>query len=618
MSERYDQVRRRLVERGYLQGRIERFVLRDLTASHPARALAGASLKAAIIGAPILGGLLAASTVAANRPALGVRDAALLWGYFGVLSGIALFVLDLLAGIAAAAWARRHGALPGQAARGGLLVGAPVLAYLVAVWALGRSGRDGGADALFLLAAVGATGLVAWLAGIVSLAGIVGRTGEVPDRNRRHAIVVVAGLVAVAVVAFAAGSGFSGSRGAIPPAPFTPPERPERLLLVAVDGMDGSLVEALAPRGAGRHLLSAFERGSLFPKHRPGGAPPPEVWTTIATGTPADEHGVRTVGATRLPGIEAPIQREAGPTPLDAALRFMLPSRTVAASGAGRRVRTLWEIAGLSHPAASVGWWASWPARGTEGDPPKGYVVSDRALAKLLAGTPDDHDTAPESLFARLAADFPADRAALRARFDERFAGWPEAAGAIGWESMLIDGFAWKTMARLFEDPAVVAGLVYLPGLDILRTRLAAAGGAPADVLVAAQTVEAYVRWLDEEVFAGLDAYGVKRVVIVADPGRSAGAGAEGFVAVIGGGAAAACIGPPVRDLDVAPLVLREMGLPAASDMRGRAPRTCFERAAPAPPPIATWGRRGRPSRASARDDDPEMVERLKSLGYLR
>ena len=128
MSERYDQVRRRLVERGYLQGRIERFVLRDLSAARPARALAGASLKAAIIGAPILGGLLAASTVAANRPALGARDAVLLWAYFGALSGLALFVLALVAGSAAAAWARRHGALPGQAARGGLLVAAPVLA----------------------------------------------------------------------------------------------------------------------------------------------------------------------------------------------------------------------------------------------------------------------------------------------------------------------------------------------------------------------------------------------------------------------------------------------------------------------------------------------------------
>jgi len=69
MSERYEEVRRKLVERGYLHGRIERFLLRDLIApGGPARAVLRTSLKAAVLGAPLLGGLLAASAVAASAP----------------------------------------------------------------------------------------------------------------------------------------------------------------------------------------------------------------------------------------------------------------------------------------------------------------------------------------------------------------------------------------------------------------------------------------------------------------------------------------------------------------------------------------------------------------------
>ena len=85
-----------------------------------------------------------------------------------------------------------------------------------------------------------------------------------------------------------------------------------------------------------------------------------------------------------------------------------------------------------------------------------------------------------------------------------------------------------------------------------------------------------------------------------------------------GGGATPACVGPPVSTLDVTPAVLRELGLPTSRELTGRAPRACFESAEPPPVPIATWGRRGRPVEAALADDDPEMLERLKSLGYVR
>jgi len=611
MSERYEDVRRKLVERGYLQGPIERFLLRDLFAGAAPRGLARTSAKAALLGAPLLGGLLAASTVAANRPLLGGADAMVLWGYFAIVAAAGLFVLDFAAAGLASAWARRRGARPSDALRAGLIVAAPVLGYLVVLWARGRPAGGFGADALFLAGAIVTAALVAWLAGLVSLAGIVGRTGEVPDRNRRPALLVLAVLVPLAaalILVPAAGNG--GRDGAVPPSPFARLQDTPRLIVVGIDGLDGTLVERSASGGAVSNLLALFAKGALFPIHRPP-AEPPEVWTTIATGTTADEHGVREAGATRLPGVAAPIATRTGPVALNAALHFLLPARTVPTTGAGRRVRALWEMTGLFEKTAVVGWWASWPARGTEGDSAEGYVVSDRVLAKLLAGRADDRDTAPASLYTRLASTFAADRAGWRAEFDGRFVAVSPEARSLAWESYLIDAFAWHAASSLSGDPALAASYVYLPGLDILRTRLAGrAGGTVA--------IDAYLRWLDESVVAGLSAGSADRIVVVADPGRSAGADAEGFVSVVGGGAAAACVGPWIGPLDVAPIVLRAAGLPASRELRGAAPARCFEAAAPEPARIATWGRRGRPTADRGSDYDPEMVERLKSLGYVR
>jgi hypothetical protein len=155
VPERYEDVRRKLVERGYLHGPVERFLLRDLvSAKAHGGGLARTSVKAALLGGPLLGGLLAASTVATNRPALGAQDAFVLWLYFSIVAAAALFALDLIAAVLASAWAARRGARSTDALRAGLIVAVPVLAYLVAIWGRERARSTLVLDVLFLAAAL--------------------------------------------------------------------------------------------------------------------------------------------------------------------------------------------------------------------------------------------------------------------------------------------------------------------------------------------------------------------------------------------------------------------------------------------------------------------------------
>jgi hypothetical protein len=264
-----------------------------------------------------------------------------------------------------------------------------------------------------------------------------------------------------------------------------------------------------------------------------------------------------------------------------------------------------------------VGWWATWPARTGEGSDGEGYVVSDRVLAKLLAGAAEDRDTLPASLFDRLRAEFVALKGTLRGEFEGAFAR-REGAGALAWESFLIDAFALATADTLARDPQVRAAFVYLPGLDILRHRLESdlRGRKMTARLDAQEALETYVRWLDARVGAACAAAG-RTTVVVADPGRSAGPRAEGFVLVSGPAASSGCVGPLVGLLDVAPLALRLAGFPGSAEMPSRPPSACLE-GGDAPPAVATFGRRGTSEGPAPSAFDPEMIERLRSLGYVR
>jgi len=607
----YEEVRERLRERGYLQGPIERFVLRDV-AREGAAALIRTALKAALLGAPVLGALLAGVAVAVNRPLVGTADAVLLWAYFSAAALAVLAVLDL--GVAAVSVRRARARSAGR--RTAAVVGLAVVVYLGALWWARAPGIGRLADLAFLAAAVAVASAVGALARLVSLAAVVRRTGDLPARTR-------AGLGGVVVLTLAAAAAFlvlprtaAGGGAGQAASPFSAPTAPARAVMLGIDGLDADLVRALEPEGAVDDLLAVFAAGAVHPIARSAGLPPPAVWTSLTTGMPVRVHGVLDVESRRLPGVSTPIRPGAGPVPFRAALALLLPTRTVPTSGVGRSVRTLWEIVGLRRPTAAIGWWASWPAVRPEAG---GYAVSDRVLAKLLAGGDPEDDTDPPSLFERLRNDFDADRVAIRAEFAAAFGGVRnERVRDLAWDAFLIDAHALRVLRRLWEDPAVEFGAAYLPGLDIVRQRLGedlGTAAAPAELLAGAEAIRAYAAWLGRSARAWVDPG--RPLIVVGDPGRSFAAGDEGMLAVVGPSARPACVGPSIGTLTVAPTILRALGYPRSGEMPPAAGGPCWEGPEPTPPVVETFGRRAvRASRpTSAYDDD--LLERLRSLGYV-
>ena len=613
----YDAVRRRLKERGYLTSHLDRFVLLPAVASRSAfRVVLGTAAKAALVVGPLLGGLLAAVLAWSERPLERWTDLPILWVYLLAPATFAVFALDVLIALAVGALAGRRGPRPVDPGSVASVAGLLALAYVLAVWWI-RSG-DGRVveDLLFVLVALPVVVAIGRLAGLVSIAGLLGRTGDVPELRRRSRGALLAIAVMAAGIALGARAvlGFGGRPVGL--VPFGPPARVASVLVIGIDGLEGALVAALDERGALPNLLGALERGATFPLHRIGSAEPAEVWTTIATGLPAEEHGVGGAGVDTLPGVRTTLR---GALPLWTAWRLLLPARTVPASGSVRRAPALWEIASEHAGTAVVGWWATWPVPVDErphGESRARYVVSDRVLPKLLAELPADRDTLPAALRDRLASRFAGEIERLRLDFSSRFAGVPPGFQEWAWDSYLIDSFATDRLRDLLSDDQVGVGFVYLPGLDILRHRLAGVPRSAGDlgVFEVLRVLELYVAALDERL-APLLASDRSHTVVVADRGRTG--ETEGFVAVRGAAAEIACVGPAVGPLDLAPLILDLMGFPASAEMPGRTPSACLASTNGPPGQVATYGRLPRGDRGMS-VDDPEILERLRSLGYLR
>lgn len=607
-------VREELRRLGYLDSSLDRFVLGGAGGPSPFRASLRAAARVGLLGGVLFGlsGTLTAAALDARLLAE-PQDLLVLTLYLLVAFGL-VTAFAALAGGFLADWAgRRLDRHPGPTLprNVGFVIGLAGLVYLGLWW---RS-HLAGAPLLPQAVALGlGLGLSLTLGRFGSLAAVaVLSAGGAGDRlppailSRRH----VVPLLVVAAVVFgggvAAGAYFGrGAAGDLPDFAVVPTG--VRVRVLGIDGLESRMTEQRIARGEMPHLAALLASAAHGRLRAEPERVPAIVWTTIATGRGPEAHGIQSAEARRVRGLRTTFRVDPGQGPfasaLGAAADLLRLTRTQPPSSVLREVKAFWNVAsdkGLR--VGVVNWWATWP-----GDPVNGYVVTDRAVFKLEKGGPLDREVYPASAFEALrpllAADGAKGRGEERARRLDRF--HADAARAL----------------RGSSPPDLEA--LYLPGLDIFTMQQL--GEAPASDLASLDTrlaaVRDYYRFVDGLIGeAAADRGSSDLLVLVADPGRLArgAAGAEGMLAVVGPAVRAGDLGL-VSPRDIAPTVLHLLGLPKSRELDGRvleAALTPAFRAANPVRSVASYGRRP-PARAAESAFDRDMLEELKSLGYIR
>ena len=632
-------LRERLRALGYLNAPVDRFVLGGAANRRSAAALAaGASARIGLLAGLLLGPA-GAIGLAAQLPELitNITDAVVMAAYlivmFGVAAAVASFIVIMPAGLVAqslvaspsfAANARR------AAGAAGTVIFLACLAYLTLWWRAAVT-TTSAPTPMFSVAVLGVAVAISLVLGHVVMVTALAFIARVdPAEALRPGVPLSSWNVTapLAVIAFvgAAALLFASAPGATsaPVAPgLTVVPTGERVLVIAIDGVDPTLLERLRTTAA----LPTFSRllgGGIALMPSDPDRDPARVWTTIATGQPPERHGISALEGRQLAGVEGRLRPTSRLGTLVAGATDLIRlTRPAIASGSERRLPAFWEVAARAGLRTSViQWWATWPA--SEQSEDAGTVLSDRALLRLEQGGALDGEIAPAALYAALERGWAARRALTRERARAAVsADAPADIASTIERSASLDA----SIADLSADSALSAvdlQVVYLPGLDIAQHSLFAAdagvAASPSAMAARVLAIEHYYRFLDT--LLETLTRDQRTVLLVTQPGRVASPGA-GIVALTGapslGNADARA---PMSATSVAATALYVLGVPLAADLAGPLPSTliapAFLTAHPARS-VPTYGpRRSNPRRTAGQPLDQEMIERMRSLGYVK
>lgn len=406
------------------------------------------------------------------------------------------------------------------------------------------------------------------------------------------------------------------------PGVSAPGASPPRVLLIGIDGADPRIIDRLIAAGKLPTFRRLRREGAFGPLRSLEPLLSPVVWTTIATGRLAQDHGV-------LDFVE--IGADGNPIPITS-LR--------------RKVAALWNVAGqYGKKSGFVGWYGSYPAEKVAG-----FEVSDRLgfhqvrSARAVSGA-----TFPAELAAELKARFGEpvpDVAATRRKFlaDPAARISPDAARRLEELARIhaTSEFYRKILPFLQGRYRVDLLAVYFEGIDACG-HLFMEDGPPKRPEVSAEdfhafsgTVDRYYEYQDEVLADLLRLEGPSTVsLILSDHGfkegdtrpRTSGRAdtglaplwhrIQGVLFVHGASARPGARLERAGILDVAPTALRLLGIPLSRELPGHPLAEAFAPGALAdPPPVASYPS---PKRESAEPvaADPEAVQKLMALGYL-
>jgi hypothetical protein len=360
-----EEARARLKALGYLDAPVDRLLFRPVFEGR-----GGAFLPAVLLGA-FAAALAAVAAVETAESGFGASPAAIaalfLLVFAGDLLPAALLAL-VLSGLAERV--RRPGAAAAAA-------GAASAAGIFVLWIAGTYGLAREFSVRSLLWGIPVAAAALLLAAAVRL-GVVARalsgSGALPGRRARHIFAAAAALGLLAAILLLASRREASAR----PAPGISPRKTPTIVL-AVDGLD---LDGAGRSSEAARLLSAGATG-WWPAQR---LSPPEMWTNLATGAPAREHGVRALARVRPLGSPVALRPPFGTSWL---LRGVAPRiglvSNAPVSSADRRRLAFWEVsASAGIPSLSVGWWAAGPWPGAT-------VTDNRAiLARARSGLDAD------------------------------------------------------------------------------------------------------------------------------------------------------------------------------------------------------------------------------------
>jgi Type I phosphodiesterase / nucleotide pyrophosphatase len=633
---RVDELRQHLKALGYLDAGVDRFVLGPAQATRsPALIALLASLRIGVIAGVLLGPA-AAIGIAARIPGLvtGTRDAIVLAMYSGALFGAAVTIAALAASTLLATFARvraaRHARLLARGA--GTVVAVACLGYLTLWWRTTNAGADWSAPvwtAFALVVAVAISLLLGHAVAVMTLAMVMARAPHTTDVRASSLFSWKLSLGAGAL-AFAGAAVLlvltapAESRGAQSVPVLTVVPSGLRVRVIAIDGFDTATFDELSKRGELPALTAAFS-GARARLAAEDTRDPARAWTTIATGQPPDAHGVYGLETRRLAGVQGsvPLAARSGAVRLiQAASDLLRLTRPSLASGEERRVKTLWEVAADSGlRTVVVNWWATWPAPAQS----TATILSDRAALRLELGGSLDAEIAPAALYGQLRSDWTEIRrtAAGRAAALEPITHTmtDRAMGEVMQRSGELDALQLELADRVRgNEPDLLT--VYLPGLDIAQHTLFGEGTAqhtPSAVAARLEALRGYYRFLDGLLGGVLVPAQSELVFLVTGPGRIA-ATATGWLTMRGPVARETRV--DARAPDVAPTILYALGLPLSRELAGRPLSELFVEGHVERYPVRDVATYGRPSTVtsprSGQPLDEEMIERLRSLGYVR
>lgn len=420
-------------------------------------------------------------------------------------------------------------------------------------------------------------------------------------------------------------------------------ETGRKILLIGLDGADWQIIDPWLQEGKLPHLARLKARGAWANLKAMQPILSPLLWTSVATGRRPEDHGV-----------------------VDFLVRDPATGQRVPISSRFRKVQALWNIfSEMGRKADVVAWWASWPA-----EPVNGVIVSDRVSYSLFGYQSDALNlpgaTHPPDYLAGLKVKLVSD-ADITLDDVRRFAGIT--AADFQERRAQIEG---PDPRKAYADPVnhltrILAAtrnyhtvtldllargqpdlmMVYFQGIDEVCHRFAHM--MPPRMRMAGEedyrrfhgTVEAFYRYQDRllgEILALADPKSI--VMVLSDHGFKNGPGRPtddppyiegkpgkwhrlyGIFVMAGPGVKPGQI-DTVSLLDLAPTVLALAGLPPSREMPGRVLAEAFEPEVARSLPeerVATYevgGNRGAPPAADATAADREMIESLRSLGYI-